>query len=557
MNQRKGFCVMRCKSELMGKYWCPNAIRVNGFYFCPSHMKIHSEVLDWDRLNPGQIYENTQNIALGLYSHRIIQRMIVAMQRNGISDEVSALSHERVRLGFSKTFFDHWDSNNRLLSVPLTHTPRTGVNFHTPRPGLNFAAVNVDVRPVSFTQIPQTYYVDHKNSPYTSTLHGRTSSLVTRKRKNKVISTTPPQPSGLRPASETHANQPQKKHKKSQERRGWDQEEELDVKQKNRRGYMDIIFSNDSTVSFLSKPSEAMVCSTFRVYPLQFVYRHDNGHQDFCRLIPEKTTKKIKEGTFTRGIQTYYLESDATVKFIGKIIDFDDKEVHAVDKLMKMGSLDRCNVIQARIIEVLNRSRNRMTLMPYMDGDLDSKSFELLMDSATPSSRKQYITTIMTSIEEQIKCLNNVNLIYNDIKPPNILYKHDRVTNELQVQLCDLGSCRPRESETFLTTIPCFQKPYPPMKQSELHEWKGRKILNNYVLAERCLWETMDALLFYLFVRFVKQVDDLIWFDPVFMKQFTQESIEWNNQYRELLIQEMPHMQKYIKKRVDEEYMDD
>jgi len=306
---------------------------------------------------------------------------------------------------------------------------------------------------------------------------------------------------------------------------------------------MDIIFSNESIVSQNTRAHPTLV-NEFSIYPLRFVYTHvEDGYEDVCILTPVQATKHLTTGSYAAGLQMYTLENDSNVKFIAKIIDAEDSEVRAVNALMNMIPSKRCNVIQARIVDLMGQRGHKMTLMPDMEGDLDSQAFNSMMDSVNPEIRKSHIRTIMASVYEQLNCLNNAGLIYNDIKPPNILFMYDRKSHVLNVQLCDLGSCEPQDSKEFITTIPCFQKLDPLAEMTE--SWEGEHYLYNPGIAKRCQKETMDTLLFYLFMRFICQ-HDLKWNVRMFMNRNDENSIQWKIYYRDLIRQSMPDMMQYF-----------
>lgn len=379
---------------------------------------------------------------------------------------------------------------------------------------------------------------------------------LNRKRKNDGPLTPALEPRGaLAPRridyEATVVQPPLKKHKKPERGQG-----ELNVDNRTRLAYMDIIFSGKSVVDYIFVDAPVRVASC-PMFPLQFTHTHADGHKDVCRLTPlVSTTETEMKGKVGLGFQMYALDADPAVKFIGKIISANDPEVHAVNALMDMDPSNRCNVIQARVIDrIPSKPKHKMTLMPEMDGDLDSDSFASLMSSATPANRKLYIRNIMASIHEQINCLNRVNLIYNDIKPPNILYSYDQKSNTLKVQLCDLGSCKKTSSTEFVTTIPCFQKPYALSKQEKIAEEdevdQGQRRLSNKEIALQCQQEVMGVILIYLFWRFIKEKQHLTWYFARFKRReivlaYLATIPAWRKKCDDLIIKEMPDMKQYI-----------
>lgn len=306
---------------------------------------------------------------------------------------------------------------------------------------------------------------------------------------------------------------------------------------------MDIIFSNKSTVTKVDPDGVHTEGWKYTCHQsLLFVYTHVNGFREECRLIPIQCTRDFEYGSFSDEFLMYALESDITKKFVGKTLEMGDPEIHAVNTLMNMDPSNRCKVIQARIIIDLDDPADVMTLMPLMDGDLDDDLFDSMMDEATPDNRKMYISTIMASIDEQLKCLNSAGLIYTDIKPENTFFSYDHKSHALKVQLGDLGSCGRPDSEDFITTLPCFQGNRPLVG---LSDWSGHTP-DDHEMALQCQKEIFGALLIYLFMRFIKQDKNIAWWSNLFTQRLAQRNVTLIEQYHALIVNEMPDLAKYI-----------
>jgi len=427
------------------------------------------DVLEWDEFNPGEIYESSAFVPFGLYYHRMIQRMIVVMKRY---NQLPSPTYERIRLGFSKAFFEEWDRlgiNNKNLN-------------YVSSVGLNFPDVQDNVPRVG---------------PMNSRKR-RATALSNQRHKTRRIDTKSPEAAEFEPAVSMLDTGP-------------------------RLAYMDIIYSKKSKLR-TQRRGIIDTASEF-AFPFTFIYTHSDGYKDVCHLIPIESTKHLQQGNFAEGLGMYALQTDPTVTFISKIISNNDPEVYAVETLMNMAPSDRCNVIQARVIDF--PGPYKMTLMPNMDGDLDSDLFASLMQTATTENLKTYIQTIMSSVHEQLDCLRRAGLWYTDIKPQNILFNIDQKSDSLTVQLGDLGSCTTETSKWMVTSIAYDAKEAKTMYEAQLI----------------CQREGVGALLIYLFVRFISHSPSFNW---NFFSRRDQKMAFFKKRTNEAILEQMPDMKTFM-----------
>lgn len=155
---------------------------------------------------------------------------------------------------------------------------------------------------------------------------------------------------------------------------------------------------------------------------------------DFCNI------KYINEGSFG----SVYMYSNKGGKYkiaVKKYFDNDDDEINIYKLLLSKGI--NCNIINMKIIEY------RPLLKKYYVGVMD-----FMHGSLSDLKGKLDETNFLKVIKEiaiSLRCLNEKELSYTDLKTDNVLYKC--VDNKLKITLGDIGSiCRSGDynSCTFL-----------------------------------------------------------------------------------------------------------
>jgi serine/threonine protein kinase len=89
------------------------------------------------------------------------------------------------------------------------------------------------------------------------------------------------------------------------------------------------------------------------------------------------------------------------------------------------------------------------------------------MYTSTPNQQKQYISTIIHSVYDQLYCLYTNGWVYSDIKPPNILFNW--TPTYFVVMLGDLGGCHRMGNIMKISTGCLLETDTPDDQEHTLH----------------------------------------------------------------------------------------
>ena len=149
---------------------------------------------------------------------------------------------------------------------------------------------------------------------------------------------------------------------------------------------------------------------------LKLTYRKDNSIINLCNI------KFLNKGSYGE----VYEYSNKNYKIAVKSYKYeDDNEIKIIQLLDKLDI--SCNIVNSRLIQKNNKY---FSIMDLMNGSLSEMNGKL---------KKRTILKIIKDISKHLKCLNDKNLSYTDLKTDNILFKCNN-KRYIQVVLGDIGS---------------------------------------------------------------------------------------------------------------------
>lgn len=145
---------------------------------------------------------------------------------------------------------------------------------------------------------------------------------------------------------------------------------------------------------------------------------------DLCNV------KYISEGAYGT-VYMYYNKKGNYKVAVKNYFESDDDEINIYKLLLKSG-ID-CNIVNMKIIEYRPFiSKYYVGIMDYMHGSLSDLNGKLT---------KSIFLKVIKDIAISLKCLNDNNMSYTDLKTSNILYKC--TSGKIKITLGDIGSiCR-------------------------------------------------------------------------------------------------------------------
>jgi len=168
--------------------------------------------------------------------------------------------------------------------------------------------------------------------------------------------------------------------------------------------------------------------------------------------------KYINKGVF--GTVFNYSSVDGKYSVAVKTyVNDDDPEIEIIEAINSKDKMSACETVNSKILELYNsktKKKSKVAVMDLMDGTLkDLIKFKL---------SSEIILEIIFKLANNLECLNNIGLIYSDLKGPNILYKCFK-NNNIKISLGDLGSiCAKGEWGT--STYPPPEYTYPQLENN-------------------------------------------------------------------------------------------